>query len=148
MCTRPFEQNIWFSFIYFFFCVRPFDEDLESSLIYFFDLHTTNRQKYVVLLLILSFVYDHPTKIKVLIDLFFLFVHDHSAKLYGPLPSCFSFSCVTKKSKFCYCSIGRAITASFVRHFNENQENAICDKELYNSNHSSKRSNGSIFVFE
>ena len=30
---------------------------------------------------ILSFVYDHSTKIRVLIDLFLLFVHDHSTKV-------------------------------------------------------------------
>ena len=31
-----------------------------------------------------------------------------------------------KKSKFYYCYIGLAITASFVEHFNENQENTLC----------------------
>ena len=31
-----------------------------------------------------------------------------------------------EKYKFYYCYIGLAITASFVEHFNENQENTIC----------------------
>ena len=42
---------------------------------------------------ILSFVYDHSTKIRVLIDLFLLFVHDHSTKLYGPLSFILSLFC-------------------------------------------------------
>ena len=59
--TRPFDQNIWHSFIYSFFCKRPFDQNLGSSFIYslfsgrpsdqklgssfiyFFSLHTTIR---------------------------------------------------------------------------------------------------------
>ena len=40
-----------------------------------------------------SFVYDHSTKIRVLIDLFLLFVHDHSTKLYGPLSFILSLFC-------------------------------------------------------
>ena len=36
ICTRPFSENIWSSFIYCFFCVKPFDQNLRSSLIYFF----------------------------------------------------------------------------------------------------------------
>ena len=31
-----------------------------------------------------------------------------------------------KNSKFYYCYIGRAISASFVEHFYENQENTLC----------------------
>ena len=31
-----------------------------------------------------------------------------------------------KKSNFYYCYIGLAITASFVEHFHENQENTLC----------------------
>ena len=31
-----------------------------------------------------------------------------------------------KKSKFYYCYIGLAISASFVEHFHENQENTLC----------------------
>ena len=67
MCTRPFDKNIWSSFInsffcarpfdqklrstliYFFICTRPFDQKLGSSLIYFFYLHTTIRPNYRVL---------------------------------------------------------------------------------------------------
>ena len=105
-----------------FFCTRPFDQELWSSLIYFFDLHKTIRPRIMALIdLFLSFPINHSTKIyglhsfisfiytrpfdqniwptfiflllcttirpkmKVLIDLFLLFAHDHSTKLYGPL---------------------------------------------------------------
>ena len=137
-----------FFHLFFLLCTTIWPRVRVFTYLFLWFVHDHSTEVCGPLLLILSFVYDYPTKIKVLIDLFFLFVHDNSAKLYGPLPFFFSFSCVTKKSKFCYCSIGRAITASFVEYFNENQENTICDKELYNSNHSSKRSNGSVFVFE
>ena len=46
---------------------------------------------YRPLLFILSFVYDHSIKIRVLIDLFLLLVHDHSTKLYGPFSFILSF---------------------------------------------------------
>ena len=36
MCTRPFDKNIWSSFINSFSCARPFDQKLRSTLIYFF----------------------------------------------------------------------------------------------------------------
>ena len=62
MCTRPFDKNIWSSFINSFFCARPFDQKLRSTLIYFF-MYTTIRPK-----------------VRVLINLFILFVHDHSTK--------------------------------------------------------------------
>ena len=48
ICTRPFYQIIWSSFIDSFFCTRPFDLKLGSSLIYFFHIHTTIRQKYMI----------------------------------------------------------------------------------------------------
>ena len=101
MCTRPFDKNIWSSFInsffcarpfdqklrstliYFFVCTRPFDQKLGSSLIYFFRLHKTIRQKYMTFFL--SFIYFLCTTIRpknrVLINVLFLFVHDHSTKL-------------------------------------------------------------------
>ena len=102
LCARPFDQKSGFSLIYFFYvhttirpkyivffhlffllcttirprssvltdlfiCTQPFDKDVSPSFIYSF------------------FVYDHSTKIRVLIYLFLLFVHDHSTKLFGPL---------------------------------------------------------------
>ena len=36
MCTRPFDKNIWSSFINSFSCARPFGQKLRSTLIYFF----------------------------------------------------------------------------------------------------------------
>ena len=42
---------------------------------------------------ILFFVYDHSTKIRVLIHLFRLFVHDHSTKFYGLLLFILSLFC-------------------------------------------------------
>ena len=91
MCTRPFDKNIWSSFInsffcarpfdqklrstliYFFICTRPFDQKLGSSLIYFFYLHTTIRPNYRVLfhLFFLKCTTIRP-KIRVHIDLFFI----------------------------------------------------------------------------
>ena len=67
ICTQPFDQRIWSSFIcfsfwkrpfdqkicssliYFFFSERPFDQKLGFSLIYFFYLRTTIRLKCMVL---------------------------------------------------------------------------------------------------
>ena len=76
MCTRPLDQIIWSSFIYFFFWERPFDQDLGYSLIYFLYLHTTIRQKY-----------------RVLFHLFFFLVGNHSAKNYGPHHWFISYIC-------------------------------------------------------
>ena len=82
MCTRPFDRNIWFSFIYPFFCSQPFGQNLGSSLIYFFYFHTTIRQKYMVpfhfFFLLCTTI---RPKIRFLINLLFLFEHDHSTKL-------------------------------------------------------------------
>ena len=47
ICTRPVGQIMRSSFIHSF-CARPFDLKLGSSLIYFFHLHTTIRQKYMI----------------------------------------------------------------------------------------------------
>ena len=54
------------------------------SLTYLF-AHNHSTKTYHPLSFILFFVYDHSTKIRVLIYLFLLFVHDHSTKLFGPL---------------------------------------------------------------
>ena len=82
MCTRPFDRNIWFSFIYPFFCSQPFGQNLGSSLIYFFYFHTAIRQKYMVpfhfFFLLCTTI---RPKIRFLINLLFLFEHDHSTKL-------------------------------------------------------------------
>ena len=76
---RP--KNVWPSFIYSFFCARPFNQDLGSSLTDLFLLfaHDHSAKTYCPLSFIL--VYDHSTKIRVLIDVFLLFVHDHSTKV-------------------------------------------------------------------
>ena len=86
ICTRPFDQNIWYSFIYIFFSGQPFHQILGSLLIYFFYLHTTIRPKCMVLFHL--FFLLHATiwpKLMVLNDLFLLFAHDRSTKMYGPL---------------------------------------------------------------
>ena len=65
-------------------CTRPFDQKLGSSLIYFFYFHTTIRPNYMVLFH-LFFVQctTIQSKIRVLINLFFILVHDHSTKVRG-----------------------------------------------------------------
>ena len=50
ICTRPFDQSIWSSFICSFFCALPFDQKLGSTLIYFFYLHTAIQPKLGVIL--------------------------------------------------------------------------------------------------
>ena len=63
------------SFIYYFFSARPFDQKLGSSLIYIFNLHTTIRQKYMILFI--SFILSLYTTIlpnyRVLFHLFYSF---------------------------------------------------------------------------
>ena len=59
MSTRPFDRNIWPSFIYSSFCVRPSDQKLGFSLIYFFYLHTIIQPNYMVLFH-LSFLSAQP----------------------------------------------------------------------------------------
>ena len=67
----------------FFIWTRPFDQIIGSSLIYFFCLHTTIWQKYMTFFL--SFIHSLCRTIRpknrVLINVLFLFVHDHSTKL-------------------------------------------------------------------
>ena len=60
ICTSPFGQITWSSFICFFFCLRPFDQKLGSTLMYFLHLYTIIWPK-----------------IRVLMNLIFLFVHNH-----------------------------------------------------------------------
>ena len=89
-CARPFDKNIWSSFIYsllsarpfdqklrstlihFSICTRPFDQKLGWSLIYFFYLQTTIRPNYRVLfhLFFLQCTTIRPN-IRFLIDLYF-----------------------------------------------------------------------------
>ena len=65
-------------------CTRPFDQKLESSLIYFFYLHTTIRPNYMVLFhLFFLQCTTIRSKIRVLINLFSILVHDHSTKVRG-----------------------------------------------------------------
>ena len=51
--TRPFNQNIWSSFIYSFFGGRPFDQKLGFSFIHFLNFYMTIRPKYMVLFYLL-----------------------------------------------------------------------------------------------
>ena len=83
MCKRPFDENIWSSFIYSFFSAWPFDQKLGSSLMYFFYLHTTIRQKYMIFFVpfIFSLRTTLRTKIRILISLLLLFAHNQSTKL-------------------------------------------------------------------
>ena len=65
-------------------CTRPFDQKLGSSLIYFFFLHTTIRPNYMVLFhLFFLQCTTVRSKIRVLINLFSILVHDHSTKVRG-----------------------------------------------------------------
>ena len=62
--------------------IWPYDQKLGSQLIYFFYMHTTIRQKYMVLFhLIFLLCTTIRPKIRVHTDLFLLFAHDHSTKL-------------------------------------------------------------------
>ena len=81
ICTWPVGQTMRSSFIHSF-CARPFDLKLGSSLIYFFHLHTTIRQKYMIVFH-LFFLCAQPFDQKSGSSLvhFFLFVHDHSTKV-------------------------------------------------------------------
>ena len=66
-------------------CAQPFDQKLESSLIFFFHLHTTARQKYMIVFHLL-FLCARPFNQKLepsLICCFFLFIHNHSTKVRG-----------------------------------------------------------------
>lgn len=68
MFTELFNQNIWSSFIYFFFC-----------------LYMTILRKYIVLFYLFLFcscMIIRP-KIRTFIDWFLLFVHDHLNKIKG-----------------------------------------------------------------
>ena len=82
-------------FHFFFFVHDHSTKTLGHHLfIYLFILFALNHltKMYRPISFILSSVYDHWTKIRVLIDLFVLVLHDHSTKLYSPL-SFFSFFC-------------------------------------------------------
>ena len=68
----------------FCYCTRPFDEKLGSSLIYFFYFHTTIRPNYMVLFHY-SFFSARPFDQKLGSTLIcFSFVHDHLIKNKGP----------------------------------------------------------------
>ena len=57
-----------------------------EQLIYLFYVHTTIRQKYMVLFhLVFCLCTTIRPKIRALIDLFLSFARDHSTKIYGPL---------------------------------------------------------------
>ena len=74
ICIRPFNQNIWSSFIYSFLCAQQFDHRLWPTLTDYFYLHMTIWWK-----------------TRGLTDLFRLFLHDHSTQIFGPLSFILSF---------------------------------------------------------
>ena len=83
ICTRPFDQFIGSSFIYFIYSlVDNHSTKKMSSLIYFFHLHTTIWQTFKNFLsFIISLCTTIQSKNRVLINFLFLFVHDHSTML-------------------------------------------------------------------
>ena len=110
--ARPFDQNLGSPLIYFFYLhttirlkymvlfhlifllcttIRPRLRVLTDLFLLF--THDHSAKMYRPLSFILSFVYDHSTKIRVLIDLFLLIVNDHLTKLYGTLSFIFSLFC-------------------------------------------------------
>ena len=71
--------------LFFFFCTRPFDQNIWPSFIYSFFLHKTIRPKIRVLIdLFLSFTHDHSTKMYGPLSFILSFVHDHSTKHLQP----------------------------------------------------------------
>ena len=84
MCTRPFDRNMWLSYIYCFLCatIRP----RLSVLIDLIFLYVHNHLIKICgrLPFTIPFEHDHSTKvIRVLIYIFISFVHDHSTKIRG-----------------------------------------------------------------
>ena len=78
--------------LYSLFCTRPLDQKLGSSLIYFFRVHTTIRPKYVVFLYLLFLLCTTiRPRLRVLTYLFFLHAHNHLIKICGPLPFIITF---------------------------------------------------------
>ena len=70
----------------------PFDQELGCSLIYFLYLHTTIRQKYMVLFYLSFILYKTiRAKIRVLIDLFLSCPHGYSTEICGFLIFIISF---------------------------------------------------------
>ena len=68
ICTRPFDQHIWSSFIYFFFFVH--DQSTK-----WYGPHC-----------FISFIYTRPFEtIYGFLSFIFSFANDHSTKIYGPL---------------------------------------------------------------
>ena len=99
MCTRPFDQNIWSSFIYSFFCARPFDQDLGSPLIYFFYLYTT-IDKNVWSSFIYSFFCARPLNQKLGSSLiYFFYLSTTIRRNYIVLFRLFFLLCTTIRSK-------------------------------------------------
>ena len=79
--------------------VRPFDQNLAFPLIYFFYLHMTIRQKYMAFFHLIFLLYTTiRPKIRVLIDLFLLCGQNHSTEIYGPF-SLFFLLCATIRPK-------------------------------------------------
>ena len=63
MCTRPFDKNMWSSFINSFFCARPFNQKIRSTLIFFFIFTQPFDQKLGSTLIYFLFAHDHSTKL-------------------------------------------------------------------------------------
>ena len=98
-CKRPFDQNTWSFFIYSFFCERPFDQNIWSSFIYSFFSGRSFDQKLGFSLI--YFFYLHTTirlKCIVLFHTFLLCVRSFDRKLESSLIY-FFYLCTTIRPK-------------------------------------------------
>ena len=89
--TRPFDQNIWPTFIFLLLCttIRPKMKVLIDLFLLF--AHDHSIKLYGPLSFILLLCTTIRRKIRVLINLFLLFVHDHSTKIRGHSYSLINF---------------------------------------------------------
>ena len=84
MCTRPFDRNMWLSYIFFFFCTTIQPRLRVLTCLIFLYAHNHLIKICGPLPFIITFEHDHSTKvIRVLIYIFISFVHDHSTKIRG-----------------------------------------------------------------
>ena len=99
MCTRPFDKNIWSSFINSFFCARPFEQKLRCTLISFFICTRPFDEKLGSSLIHLFYLYTAiRPKIRVLIDLIF-YLHTTIGPNYRVFFHLFFLQCTTVRPK-------------------------------------------------
>ena len=96
MCTRPFDQIIWSSFIYSFLVHATIRPKIRVLIDLFLLYCTTLRPS--IRVAILSLCTTIRPKIRVFIDVFLLFAHNHSTKIYDRLSFIF-FLCTTIRPK-------------------------------------------------